>query len=55
MVEAEVIMKKKNEEERGGKRRWGWAAIGAVLMVLVAISITSKYTNNPNSCQCAQV
>ncbi|XP_027064166.1 endoplasmic reticulum oxidoreductin-1 isoform X2 [Coffea arabica] len=54
MVEAEVIMKKKNEEERGGKRRWGWAAIGAVLMVLVAISITSKYTKNPNSCQCAQ-
>ncbi|KAL3502977.1 hypothetical protein ACH5RR_037426 [Cinchona calisaya] len=49
MVEAEV-----SKKERGGKSRWGWTAIGAVLVVLVAISVTSKYSKNPNSCHCAQ-
>lgn len=54
MVEAEDL-KKNEKKERGGKMRWGWAAIGAVFVVLVAISITFKYTENSNSCQCAQV
>ncbi|KAL3508888.1 hypothetical protein ACH5RR_028289, partial [Cinchona calisaya] len=56
MVEAEVLKKLKNEkkEKRSGKRRWGWAAFGAILVVLIAISVASKFPKNPNSCQCPQ-
>lgn len=57
MVEAEHLKKRRmnEEEKKGGKRRWGWAAIGAVLMVLVALGVASKYPENKNSCRCAQV
>ncbi|KAL2476483.1 Endoplasmic reticulum oxidoreductin-1 [Abeliophyllum distichum] len=55
MVEAKVVVMKKNKESKEGRRgRRTWAAIGAVVVVLVAIALTSKHAQNPKSCQCAQ-
>ncbi|CAI9088971.1 OLC1v1023444C1 [Oldenlandia corymbosa var. corymbosa] len=57
MVEAEDLKKRRRyaEEKKGGKRRWGLAAIGAVLVVLVALAASSKFSKSQNSsCFCPQ-
>ncbi|KAL2476502.1 Endoplasmic reticulum oxidoreductin-1 [Abeliophyllum distichum] len=55
MVEAKVVVMKKNKESKEGRRgRRTWAAIGAVVVLLVAIALTSKHAQNHKSCQCAQ-
>ncbi|KAI3457573.1 hypothetical protein Pfo_014236 [Paulownia fortunei] len=57
MVEAKVVVdddkrKKKSIEEKRGKRKW--AAIGAVVVLLGAIALTSKHAHSHNSCNCSQ-
>lgn len=51
MVEAKVVVGNKGSKE--GRKKW--TAIGAVLVVLVAIALTYKHAQNPKSCRCAQV
>ncbi|CAA2939474.1 endoplasmic reticulum oxidoreductin-1 [Olea europaea subsp. europaea] len=50
MVEAKVVVG--NKESKEGRKKW--TAIGAVLVVLVAIALTYKHAQNPKSCRCAQ-
>lgn len=47
-----VVGNKGSKEGRRGRKKW--AVIGAVLVVLVAIALTSKHVQNPKSCRCAQ-
>lgn len=60
MVEGEVEKQKKNgekDQKQGRRKRWKWnyAAIGAVLVVLFGMAITSIYSQHQKSCPCSQV
>lgn len=44
---------KKSIEVKGWKRKW--AVIGAVVVLLVAVSLTLKHDRDHKSCQCSQV
>ncbi|KAL6543341.1 Endoplasmic reticulum oxidoreductin-1 [Orobanche hederae] len=57
MVEAKSVLdgnkiRNKSIEEKRGTRKW--AKIGAVLVLVVAIVITSKHAHNQKSCPCSQ-
>ncbi|CAK9151809.1 unnamed protein product [Ilex paraguariensis] len=54
MVEAEMGAEKmmNGKKKKNGRKRWGWAAIGCVLALLLAIALTSRASHK--SCRCAQ-
>ncbi|XP_073026908.1 endoplasmic reticulum oxidoreductin-1-like isoform X1 [Primulina eburnea] len=57
MAEAKVVVDnnkktKKSIEVKGWKRKW--AVIGAVVVLMVAVSLTLKHDHNHKSCQCSQ-
>lgn len=59
MVEGEVGKQKKNGEKdqmQGRRKRWKWnsAAVGAVLVVLFGMAITSMYSQRQKFCPCSQ-
>lgn len=56
MVEAEI-----REKKGRGKKKWRWGAIGSVMVVLLAIALTSRhyqkisfFIKNHNSCLCSE-
>lgn len=58
MVEAKAVVDdtkigKKSKEGKRGIRRWAW--VGALVVLMMAIAITSKHAQNHKSCQCSQV
>ncbi|KAG8364818.1 hypothetical protein BUALT_Bualt18G0038200 [Buddleja alternifolia] len=60
MVQAKTVVdddssknKKKSNEGKRGKIKW--AAIGAVVVLVVAIALTSKHAQNYKPCQCSKV
>lgn len=55
MVEAKASVdeEKRRKNLKGGKVKW--SVIGAVLLLAIAMAITSKQAQNHKSCQCSQV
>ncbi|KAL3636950.1 Endoplasmic reticulum oxidoreductin-1 [Castilleja foliolosa] len=52
VVDGKKILKKKS---KGGKEgNWKWAKLGPVLVLIVAIALTSKLAHNQKSCPCSQ-